>query len=112
MSGTLQQAWARAGAVLAGAWLLAAPWIGARDGEPDPLAARGYGVTSGAAPGYVDDLVCGSCHTDLYQAYQEVAMARAFYRPRPEVLSTLRHGAAVARRPEPLRQALAGWAPE
>ena len=48
----------------------------------DPLANRGYQVTAGAAPGYVDDQVCGSCHADLYDSYQEVAMARSFYRPR------------------------------
>ncbi len=60
--------------VFAGTWLVMVPWIEARDGEPDPLAGRGepdplagrgYAVTSGAAPGYVDDRVCGSCHTDL-----------------------------------------------
>ncbi|MEM7356641.1 MAG: tetratricopeptide repeat protein [Acidobacteriota bacterium] len=55
-----------------------------REGTPDPLAERGYRVTEGAAPGYVDDRLCASCHTDLFNAYQEVAMAKAFHRPTPE----------------------------
>ncbi|MEM7353901.1 MAG: tetratricopeptide repeat protein [Acidobacteriota bacterium] len=50
----------------------------------DPLAARGYSVTGGAASGYVDDRLCGSCHTDLFESYQSVGMARSFYRPAPE----------------------------
>ncbi len=54
--------------------------------EPDPLAERGYAVTGGAAPGYVEDRACGSCHPDLFESYQKVAMARSFYRPRPENL--------------------------
>ena len=52
----------------------------------DPLAERGYRVTTGAAPGYVDDRICGRCHADLYDSYREVGMARSFYRPRPENL--------------------------
>lgn len=50
----------------------------------DPLVARGYSVTGGAAPGYVEDRLCGSCHRDLYDSYQEVGMAKAFHRPRPD----------------------------
>ncbi len=50
--------------------------------QSDPLAARGWAVTSGAAPGYVADRLCGSCHAVLYRGYQEVGMARSFYRPR------------------------------
>lgn len=49
--------------------------------RPDPLAALGHEVTSGAAPGYVEDRLCGLCHQDLYVSYQDVAMARSFYRP-------------------------------
>lgn len=50
--------------------------------EPvDPLAVRGHTVTGGAAPGYVNDQLCGSCHADLYESYQDVAMAKSFYRP-------------------------------
>ncbi len=52
----------------------------------DPLAIRGHAVTGGAAPGYVDDRVCGGCHTDLYDSYQEVGMGRSFYKPRPSNL--------------------------
>ncbi len=68
---------------------MAASWAAAEappTPAPDPLAVRGYTVTGGAAPGYVEDRVCGSCHPDLFESYQEVAMARSFYRPRPENL--------------------------
>ena len=47
----------------------------------DPLAARGYAVTGGAAPGYVEDRACASCHRDLFDSYQDVAMSQSFYRP-------------------------------
>lgn len=50
----------------------------------DPLAARGYSVTSGAAPGYVDDRACAECHEELARDYQQVAMAQSFYRPSAE----------------------------
>lgn len=50
----------------------------------DPLARLGLAVTSGAAPGYVEDRACAICHGDLVRSYQEVAMSRAFYRPRPD----------------------------
>jgi predicted CXXCH cytochrome family protein len=48
------------------------------------LAELGVPVTSGAAPRYVDDRACASCHTDLARTYQRKGMARAFFRPRPE----------------------------
>src|SRR5436305_2815550 len=44
----------------------------------------GVPVTAGAAPGYVPDRVCRGCHEALYTSYQEVGMARSFYRPTPE----------------------------
>jgi Tetratricopeptide repeat len=47
----------------------------------EPLAGLGIAVTGGAAPGYVPDRVCGTCHADLARSYGEVAMARSFYRP-------------------------------
>ncbi len=50
----------------------------------DPLVERGYAVTGGTAPGYVEDRVCASCHADLYRSYQDVAMAKSFYRPRTD----------------------------
>ncbi len=74
---------ARLAAALAGCALVTA--AAARGGDVgDPLAERGYAVTSGAAPGYVDDRACAGCHADLYRAYREVGMAQAFFRPRPE----------------------------
>jgi predicted CXXCH cytochrome family protein len=56
------------------------------DNNTDPLVALGYTVTGGAAPGYVEDRACATCHSELYESYQEVAMARAFYRPSQKVL--------------------------
>jgi len=53
---------------------------------PDPLAALGFEVTGGAAPGYVEDRACALCHNELWQSYQEVGMARSFAKPRAEVL--------------------------
>ncbi len=64
----------------------AEPARAAEASAADPLAARGHRVTGGAAPGYVSDELCGSCHADLYRSYQEVGMARSFYRPRPDNL--------------------------
>ena len=49
----------------------------------DPLAARGFRVSGGAAPGYVEDRACAICHRDIAASYREVGMARSFYRPRP-----------------------------
>ena len=75
------------GCLLAVLEVSAAPTGGAEEPQaPDPLAERGYTVTGGAAPGYVDDGVCEPCHADLYRSYREVGMARSFYRPRPENL--------------------------
>src|SRR6266545_3526965 len=52
--------------------------------EPDTLATLGIHVTTGVAAGYVDDAVCGTCHSELYRSYQQVGMARSFFRPSPE----------------------------
>jgi Flp pilus assembly protein TadD len=52
----------------------------------DPLVVRGHHVTTGAAPGYVADALCGSCHAELYESYRDVGMARSFYRPRSDNL--------------------------
>ncbi|HEY2292163.1 MAG TPA: tetratricopeptide repeat protein [Thermoanaerobaculia bacterium] len=54
----------------------------ARGGAPPEAPAAS--VTAGAAPGYVPDQVCRGCHEKLYTSYQEVGMARSFYRPSPE----------------------------
>jgi Tfp pilus assembly protein PilF len=48
------------------------------------LGAMGIPVTTGAAPGYVEDAVCASCHRAIAASYQEKGMARAFRRPGPE----------------------------
>lgn len=40
-----------------------------------------YSVTKGAAPGYIDDKVCQTCHFDIYTSYKHVGMAQSFFRP-------------------------------
>ncbi len=82
----LKPAGSTAGLLIAAAWTMPA-WAWSSAAAPsaaDPLAGRGYAVTSGAAPGYVDDRACAGCHRDLYESFQEVSMSRAFYRPAPE----------------------------
>jgi predicted CXXCH cytochrome family protein len=71
--------------LLLGAMALSAQTPSATEPDTDSLAALGYAVTGGAAPGYVEDRACANCHSELYESYQEVAMARAFYRPSQEV---------------------------
>jgi predicted CXXCH cytochrome family protein len=39
-------------------------------------------VTRGAAPGYVADRACATCHTQIAESYRHKGMARAFFRPR------------------------------
>lgn len=58
------------------------PQTTATTAADDPLARFGIHVTEGAAAGYVDDRVCGRCHSDLARSYREVAMSKSFYRPR------------------------------
>ncbi len=48
------------------------------------LDRLGFPVTTGAAPGYVDERSCALCHTQISDSYREKGMARAFRRPRPE----------------------------
>lgn len=48
--------------------------------EPDPLSLIGASASEGAAAGYVDDAVCGSCHAGVAQSYQQVGMSRSFAR--------------------------------
>jgi Tfp pilus assembly protein PilF len=45
------------------------------------LGKLGIAVTTGAAPGYVDDAACASCHPAIAKSYREKGMARAFHRP-------------------------------
>lgn len=65
-------------------WFLVAPAMGASPEESDPLAKLGFASTGGAAPGYVEDRACAVCHRDLHRSYQEVGMAKSFYRPGPD----------------------------
>lgn len=46
------------------------------------LAALQIPVTRGAAPGYVEDRACATCHTQIAETYRHKGMARAFLRPR------------------------------
>ncbi|MEE4161656.1 MAG: tetratricopeptide repeat protein [Woeseiaceae bacterium] len=48
---------------------------------PDPLERVGARATTGAAPGYLDDTVCGNCHRDIYDSYQHVGMSQSMKRP-------------------------------
>lgn len=48
------------------------------------LDRLGFPVTTGAAPGYVDERTCALCHTKISESYREKGMARAFRLPRPE----------------------------
>ncbi len=64
------------GAVPAAVALLVLARFGASLADP--------GLASGAAPGYVDDALCGECHGALAEAYErDVGMARSFGRPDP-----------------------------
>ena len=54
--------------------------IAAQEGS-DPLREAGISVTSGAAPGYVEDQTCSLCHDEIWESYQDVAMAQSFFRP-------------------------------
>ncbi|MCP4662182.1 MAG: tetratricopeptide repeat protein [bacterium] len=76
-------------------WFLVAAGVGAQAGdaavkpsaspEPsDPLSMLGFAVTGGAAPGFVEDRACAVCHRALHRSYQEVGMAKSFYRPGPD----------------------------
>jgi len=72
-----------------GLLLMSALLQGCAGSEPeavvtDPLESRGHRVTGGAAPGYVEDIVCQTCHGEIWDSYQEVGMSRSFYRPRPQ----------------------------
>ncbi len=48
------------------------------------LAGFGFAVTTGAAPGYVDERSCALCHPKIAESYREKGMARAFRRPQAE----------------------------
>ena len=48
------------------------------------LTRLGWHVSGGAAPGYVEDKTCATCHRAVWDSYQEVGMARSFFRPSRE----------------------------
>ncbi len=52
--------------------------------QPDLLTVLGFHETGGAAPGYVEDRACATCHAAIWSSYQEVGMARSFARPSRE----------------------------
>lgn len=58
----------------------------AEGADPELAHPLGYVPTDGAAPGYLPDEACGTCHDDLYESYQQVGMARSFFRPRRDRL--------------------------
>lgn len=47
----------------------------------DPLDAFGARATRGAAPGYVEDSVCSTCHRGLYETFQGVGMSQSLKTP-------------------------------
>ncbi len=53
-------------------------------GNQDGRTSLRFTVTSGAAPGYVEDRACATCHPKLYRSYQDVGMAQSFFRPRSD----------------------------
>ncbi|MDA1052662.1 MAG: tetratricopeptide repeat protein [Planctomycetota bacterium] len=57
------------------------------DADGDSTLDGRFAVTSGAAPGYIEDKACAACHQELFDAYQQVGMAQSFARPRAEILS-------------------------
>lgn len=49
--------------------------------EQDLLENLGARASVGAAPGYVEDSVCGTCHQQHFQTFQHVGMSQSFKRP-------------------------------
>ena len=54
--------------------------------ELEVLRMLSIPVSEGAAAGYVPDRVCGTCHAPIFDGFQDVGMARSFYRPRADRL--------------------------
>ncbi len=48
------------------------------------LATAAPCAAGSADSGYVDARLCAKCHAKIFETYQRSAMARSFYRPRPE----------------------------
>lgn len=55
--------------------------------SPEPRLTKplGHPATQGAAPGYIADAACATCHADHQTTYQHVGMAKSFTRPRADV---------------------------
>jgi len=49
--------------------------------ETNGSAAINDSVTTGAAPGYINDQACAACHIEVYNSYQQMGMAKSFFRP-------------------------------
>lgn len=48
------------------------------------LVKLGFQVTSGSAPGYIEDRACATCHQSIFESYQAVGMSQSFGRPEPK----------------------------
>ena len=79
--------WLVIAVVIGAVWAVVALRVTPKDEAAAPDLGRplGFAVTEGAAPGYLPDSACATCHLDLYTSYQDVGMAKSFARPRPEV---------------------------
>ncbi len=64
--------------------LLASLLIGQEPKPADLLEEAGIEVSSGAAPRYVRDEACASCHPEIAESYLSVGMSRSFFRPRAD----------------------------
>lgn len=90
----------RAGSVTAESPRTAAAVPAAATDTAAALASLGIPVTSGAAPGYVDDRLCADCHGSIARSFADVGMARSFYPPS--------RAAAIERFDQPFEHAASG----
>lgn len=51
------------------------------DETPPPIEDSFNALLEPTNSNYVDDELCGMCHKDIYDSYQEIGMAQSFYRP-------------------------------
>lgn len=74
-------------AIAAALLFLLWPPAAGKPGQPkqDLVSELGYHVTEGAAPGYIEDRACATCHAGIAETYKHVGMSRSFARPRAEV---------------------------
>lgn len=77
--------WARALALVlgvgGGGGVLGAPGAAPSGTSTEPARVLGYAVTRGAAPGYLDDRACATCHQEIATSFSSLGMGRSFYRP-------------------------------